>query len=44
MGKGDIKTRKGKITAGSYGKRRPRGFEKKAVVAEIKKKDKAESK
>lgn len=26
MGKGDIKTRKGKIRAGSYGKSRPRKF------------------
>jgi 30S ribosomal protein S31 len=43
MGKGDIKTRKGKISAGSYGKRRPRGFEKKAVVAEVKIADKATS-
>ncbi|MCF6240420.1 MAG: 30S ribosomal protein THX [Bacteroidales bacterium] len=24
MGKGDIKTRRGKITNGSYGKKRPR--------------------
>lgn len=24
MGKGDLKTRKGKIIAGSYGKKRPR--------------------
>ena len=30
MGKGDIKTKKGKITAGSYGKKRPHKLAKKA--------------
>ncbi len=31
MGKGDIKTRRGKITRGSYGKTRPRNKKKKQV-------------
>ncbi len=44
MGKGDKRTRRGKIFAGSYGKTRPR-HKKKAVVAVVeepkaKKKDK----
>lgn len=34
MGKGDKKTRRGKITAGSYGKSRPKKTSKKTVVAE----------
>lgn len=33
MGRGDIKTKKGKIFAGSYGKSRPAKSSKKAVVA-----------
>jgi ribosomal small subunit protein bTHX len=33
MGKGDKKTRRGKIVIGSYGKLRPRKNEKQAVVA-----------
>ncbi|MGA9211192.1 30S ribosomal protein THX [Kaistella sp.] len=32
MGKGDKKSRRGKITNGSYGKRRPRKSEKVAVA------------
>lgn len=36
MGKGDIKTRRGKITNGSYGKKRPRKKVKKQVSAESK--------
>lgn len=34
MGKGDQKSKRGKINAGSYGKRRPRKSSKPAVVAE----------
>ncbi|MGJ1431306.1 30S ribosomal protein THX [Sphingobacterium spiritivorum] len=34
MGKGDKKSRKGKIIMGSYGNKRPRGFQAKAVVSE----------
>ncbi len=37
MGKGDIRTRRGKIFAGTYGKTRPRKKDKKK--AEKKKKD-----
>ncbi len=33
MGRGDIKTKKGKITKGSFGKSRPAKPAKKAVVA-----------
>lgn len=33
MGKGDKKTRKGKIAIGSYGKKRPHDFKKTAHVA-----------
>lgn len=32
MGKGDKKTRKGKISMGSYGKTRPHDLKKKEVV------------
>jgi 30S ribosomal protein S31 len=32
MGKGDKKTRKGKIAMGSYGKTRPHDFKKKAAA------------
>ncbi len=35
MGKGDKKTRRGKITMGSYGKRRPK--KKKPAIVEVKK-------
>ena len=38
MGKGDIKTRRGKITNGSYGKKRPRKRVKKQSVAKKEKK------
>ena len=34
MGRGDKKTRKGKISKGSYGNTRPRGKEKALVPAE----------
>jgi len=34
MGKGDKKSRRGKITNGSYGKRRPRKSSKSHPVAE----------
>ncbi len=34
MGKGDQKSRKGKIAIGSYGKKRPHKLKKKAVTAE----------
>lgn len=33
MGKGDKRTKKGKIFRGSYGKRRPRKLKKKAKTA-----------
>jgi len=39
MGKGDIKTRRGKISNGSYGKRRPKKSSVKTtkpVIAEVK--------
>jgi 30S ribosomal protein S31 len=32
MGRGDIRTRKGKIFAGSYGKTRPQGTKKKGAA------------
>ncbi|MBK7124267.1 MAG: 30S ribosomal protein THX [Chitinophagaceae bacterium] len=38
MGRGDIKTKKGKIFAGSFGKKRPAKVVKKAAVAVVKKK------
>lgn len=38
MGKGDKKTRRGKITIGTYGVRRPRKKVKSIVVAEKSKK------
>ena len=34
MGKGDQKSRKGKIAIGSYGKKRPHKLKKKVVAAE----------
>ncbi len=37
MGKGDRKTRRGKITAGSYGKSRPKKSEKQSKVTRKKK-------
>lgn len=37
MGKGDKKTRKGKITQGSYGKTRPRKSSKFVVPAKVEK-------
>lgn len=36
MGKGDQKTRRGKITAGSYGKNRPRKSAKTTVAPAVK--------
>ncbi|WP_409456502.1 30S ribosomal protein THX [Soonwooa sp.] len=44
MGKGDQKSRRGKITAGSYGKRRPRKSSNSVAVAEKPVKAKAELK
>ncbi|GEM_PF-2355685 len=44
MGKGDQRTRKGKIVAGSFGKTRPRKNKKKAVTTETPKETKSESK
>jgi len=44
MGKGDKKTRRGKITMGSFGVRRPRKRNKPVVVVEVKKKPKAAAK
>jgi 30S ribosomal protein S31 len=41
MGKGDKKSRKGKIAMGSYGKSRPHHFKKDAPVA-VAKEEKAE--
>ncbi len=38
MGKGDIKTRRGKITNGSYGKKRPRKKAKSQALANTKEK------
>ncbi|ATN06766.1 30S ribosomal protein THX [Chryseobacterium indologenes] len=38
MGKGDKKSRRGKINAGSYGKRRPRKSSKSFAVSEEKSK------
>lgn len=38
MGKGDKKSRRGKINNGSYGKRRPRKDSKSTVASEDKKK------
>lgn len=38
MGRGDIKSKKGKIFAGSFGKKRPAKRTKKVVVAAVKKK------
>lgn len=38
MGKGDIKTKKGKRSAGSYGNSRPKKVAKSTVVVEKKKK------
>jgi len=38
MGKGDKKSRKGKITAGSYGKRRPRKASKSTTAPSEKEK------
>lgn len=35
MGKGDQKSRKGKIAIGSYGKKRPHKLKKKVEVAEV---------
>ena len=43
MGKGDKKTRRGKITIGSYGVRRPKKKNKSKTV-EIKKKPKKQTK
>ena len=37
MGKGDKKTRKGKITQGSYGKTRPRKSSKSVIPAKVEK-------
>ncbi|WP_294323700.1 30S ribosomal protein THX [Chryseobacterium sp. sg2396] len=39
MGKGDKKSKRGKINNGSYGKRRPRKASKSAVVSEEKAKN-----
>ena len=40
MGRGDIKTKKGKITAGSFGKSRPAKVKKAAVKKAAVKKEK----
>lgn len=37
MGRGDKRTRKGKITAGSYGKSRPKPAKQKKAAAKAKK-------
>jgi 30S ribosomal protein S31 len=44
MGRGDIKSKKGKIFAGSFGKKRPAKVVKKAAVAVVKKKAAAKKK
>jgi 30S ribosomal protein S31 len=36
MGKGDTKTKRGKITKGTYGKRRPHKVKKAEAVPEVK--------
>ena len=41
MGKGDKKTRKGKITQGSYGKTRPKKSSKSVIPAKVEKPKKA---
>jgi 30S ribosomal protein S31 len=41
MGKGDKKTRKGKIAIGSYGKKRPHDVKKAAPAAAVVKGEKA---
>jgi 30S ribosomal protein S31 len=41
MGRGDIKTKKGKIAAGSFGNKRPKKATKAAVAAPAKAKEKA---
>ena len=46
MGRGDKKTRKGKITRGSYGNSRPKpskGYTTKEAVKEVKKEAKTEA-
>lgn len=42
MGKGDKKTRRGKITRGSYGKTRPRKTSKLENLREVEKEEKKE--
>lgn len=37
MGRGDKRTRKGKISAGSYGKSRPKAAKRKRMAAKAKK-------
>jgi len=44
MGRGDIKTKKGKIFSGSFGKSRPAKAAKKVVAAAAKKKATAKKK
>ena len=44
MGRGDIKTKKGKIFSGSFGKSRPAKAAKKVVAATAKKKAAAKKK
>jgi 30S ribosomal protein S31 len=44
MGKGDKKTRKGKITQGSYGKTRPKKSSKSVIPAKVEKPKKSCSK
>ena len=44
MGKGDIKTRRGKISNGSYGKLRPKKKPVTKVVEKVKSKSKSKSK
>ncbi len=44
MGKGDIRTKRGKIFRGTYGNRRPKGKKRRAQAAEATKTDKAQQK
>jgi 30S ribosomal protein S31 len=44
MGRGDIKTKKGKIAKGSFGKSRPAKPAKKVVVAAVNKEEEAPKK
>lgn len=44
MGKGDKKTKRGKITKGTYGVRRPKSYNKKLIVDDIEEREKSAKK